>query len=185
MRETVIPEKIFVEEIISDHHRIGDSVEFHVAKGFVNDKGVFEPHPNQNYEIFRVSNSLGYADYDLLMSANPDFAPKKPANLYRIEDLWHFVDLIRERITVKETGGMRQQMNISIDKSVILADGEDKVTLLNVPLGAKISLTNNSDVTSGIADSSIIEFTAHLPATYKITIEFYPFLTWFGEFIAK
>ena len=33
--------------------------------------------------------------YELLMSEYPDFAPSKPKNEYREEDIWHFVDLIR------------------------------------------------------------------------------------------
>lgn len=37
-------------------------------------------------------------DYDLLMSDSPDFAPDKPANTYRREDLWKIIDLIRSRV---------------------------------------------------------------------------------------
>ena len=33
--------------------------------------------------------------YDLLMSANPDFAPNKLENEYREEDIWYVIDLIR------------------------------------------------------------------------------------------
>lgn len=33
--------------------------------------------------------------YDLLMSANPDFAPNKLENEYREADLWHIIELIR------------------------------------------------------------------------------------------
>jgi len=33
--------------------------------------------------------------YAQIMSANPPFAPEKPANEYRESDLWHMVDLIR------------------------------------------------------------------------------------------
>jgi hypothetical protein len=33
--------------------------------------------------------------YDLLMQANPSYAPNKPQNEYRESDLWHIIDLIR------------------------------------------------------------------------------------------
>ncbi|MNV56191.1 hypothetical protein D3C71_1484630 [compost metagenome] len=52
---------------------------------------------------FDAENNLLSADnvvisgenYTLLMSANPTFAPAKPANEYREVDLWYIVDLIR------------------------------------------------------------------------------------------
>ena len=34
-------------------------------------------------------------NYDLLMSANPSFAPQKPANEYREADLWYVIDQVR------------------------------------------------------------------------------------------
>ncbi|WP_220387728.1 hypothetical protein, partial [Sporomusa ovata] len=34
-------------------------------------------------------------NYVLLMSANPSFAPSKPENEYREEDIWYVIDLIR------------------------------------------------------------------------------------------
>lgn len=34
-------------------------------------------------------------NYDLLMSANPTFAPNKPENEYREEDLWYIIDVIK------------------------------------------------------------------------------------------
>lgn len=34
-------------------------------------------------------------NYNLLMSANPSFAPEKPANEYREVDLWYIIDLVR------------------------------------------------------------------------------------------
>jgi hypothetical protein len=36
-------------------------------------------------------------DYDELLSEHPAWAPTKPAGVFRKEDLWHFVDLIRAR----------------------------------------------------------------------------------------
>lgn len=34
-------------------------------------------------------------NYELLMSESPSFAPGKPQNEYREEDLWHVIDQIR------------------------------------------------------------------------------------------
>jgi hypothetical protein len=34
--------------------------------------------------------------YDLLMSESPAFAPGKPANNYRDNDLWYVIDLVRD-----------------------------------------------------------------------------------------
>ncbi|MEM5592712.1 hypothetical protein AAHH67_15085 [Niallia circulans] len=34
-------------------------------------------------------------NYDLLMSESPDFAPNKPVNDFREEDLWFIIDRIR------------------------------------------------------------------------------------------
>jgi hypothetical protein len=36
-------------------------------------------------------------DYEELMSAYPSWSPQKPAGVFRKEDLWHFVDLMRSR----------------------------------------------------------------------------------------
>ena len=37
------------------------------------------------------------ADFDELVSANPEWAPSKPPGTYRNEDLWMFIDRIRAR----------------------------------------------------------------------------------------
>jgi hypothetical protein len=37
--------------------------------------------------------------YDLLISANPSFAPNKPENEYREIDLWYVIDLIDKENT--------------------------------------------------------------------------------------
>lgn len=44
-------------------------------------------------ELYCISGS----NYDLLMSANPTFAPNKPMNEYRENDLWYIIDLIKIR----------------------------------------------------------------------------------------
>jgi hypothetical protein len=42
-------------------------------------------------EAFDISDE----NYDLLMSESPSFAPGKPLNEYREQDIWHVIDLIR------------------------------------------------------------------------------------------
>lgn len=44
---------------------------------------------NENYDIVGER-------YEMLMSESPPFAPGKPANEFRREDLWYFVDLQRK-----------------------------------------------------------------------------------------
>ena len=51
---------------------------------------VSTPAPIQVYDIKE-------ADYTELMSANPTWAPGKPANTFKLNDLWYFIDLIRGR----------------------------------------------------------------------------------------
>lgn len=35
------------------------------------------------------------ADYTELMSAGPSWSPNKPAGVFRVDDLWHYVDKYR------------------------------------------------------------------------------------------
>lgn len=42
---------------------------------------------------------IGY-NYDLIMSDKPSFAPSKPANEYREEDLWYMVDKIKSEMII-------------------------------------------------------------------------------------
>ena len=109
MRTQTIPEQTVVEDIISFEHRVGSWVRVLVGKGSVQD-GIFVPFANQTYETITIVDSLGvlqsmtdiviaedHLDYQELIGANPAWAPQKPANTFRKEDLWHFVDLIRSR----------------------------------------------------------------------------------------
>jgi hypothetical protein len=78
-----------------------------IGNGTVTD-GKFELLPSQNLETVVIADIPGgivnedgtrtdITDYTELMSANPLWAPTKPAGVFRKEDLWHFVDLIRSR----------------------------------------------------------------------------------------
>lgn len=50
---------------------------------------------NSNGEISAVKElKINGDNYTMLMSEKPEFAPNKPANEYREEDLWYVVDLI-------------------------------------------------------------------------------------------
>ncbi|UTR05445.1 hypothetical protein MM326_15210 [Alkalihalobacillus sp. LMS6] len=49
-----------------------------------------------------VLNSISFRiegeEYELLMSDRPEFSPNKPKGDFSGSDLWHFVDLYKERI---------------------------------------------------------------------------------------
>lgn len=109
MRTQTIPEQTVAEDIVSFEHYIGSWVKVLVAKGAI-ENGSFIPFPNQTYEVVNILDVPGITqsmtdvivrepqlDYQDLMSANPTWAPQKPEGVFRKEDLWHFVDLIRSR----------------------------------------------------------------------------------------
>lgn len=110
MRTQVIPQQTVVEEIVSFEHNINGFIRVLIGKGTVIDNQ-FQLSPNQTLETVLIvntpesTNSLtgevlrpAYLDYDELLSANPSWAPTKPGGVFRKEDLWHFVDLIRSRV---------------------------------------------------------------------------------------
>jgi hypothetical protein len=108
MRTQTIPEQVVNEDIISFEHIVNSYVRFLVGKGEIVD-GKFQPFPSQTYDSFVICDTPGLTaadgtviredrfDYTELMSANPSWAPHKPAGVFRQDDLWHFVDLIRSR----------------------------------------------------------------------------------------
>lgn len=109
MRTQVIPQQTITEEIVSFEHNINGFVRVLIGKGKVIDNQ-FELSPNQTLETVLIINSptsissltgevvpSEYPDYDELLSANPAWAPQKPQGVFRKEDLWHFIDLIRSR----------------------------------------------------------------------------------------
>lgn len=53
-----------------------------------------ESYNANNELILKKDYVVDNGNYDLLMSANPSFAPNKPENEYRESDLWYIIDLI-------------------------------------------------------------------------------------------
>jgi hypothetical protein len=107
MRTQTIPQQTVVEDIVNIDHNLGGFVRLMIGNGTVTD-GKFELLPSQNLETVVIADIPGgivnedgtrtdITDYTELMSANPLWAPTKPAGVFRKEDLWHFVDLIRSR----------------------------------------------------------------------------------------
>ena len=88
-RESVIPEQTVREDIRAVEEYPGMLVR--VMTGLVDGDGVFlVPQQFSTYEIKD-------ADLAELMSESPSWAPGKPADTYRNEDLWVFIDRIRNR----------------------------------------------------------------------------------------
>lgn len=105
MREITIPSRTVFEDIQSFSHTIGISVD--VLVGICDENGTFEPQvfdriliqdvPERRNRITGELLAPAITDYTDLMSANPDWAPGKPAGSFRQDDLWIFIDLIRSR----------------------------------------------------------------------------------------
>jgi len=109
MRQITVPQQTITEDIVSFEYQVDRFVRVLVGKGTVVE-GKFQPFPNQTYEAFTILDTPGQTnsmtgevikeaqlDYQELMSNNPTWAPNKPGGVFRKEDLWHFVDLIRSR----------------------------------------------------------------------------------------
>jgi hypothetical protein len=90
MREIGVIQQAVSEDISYYEHSIGGNVKILVRK-----------YSTQNGIVTILDSSDLYmvhsADYEELMSAYPSWSPQKPAGVFRKEDLWHFVDLIRSR----------------------------------------------------------------------------------------
>lgn len=92
MRELGVIQQTVSEDIKYYEHSIGGLVKVLVQK-----------YTTQNGEVVPTDSSNMYTihgpDYEELMSPTPSWAPNKPEGVFRKEDLWHFVDLIRSRAT--------------------------------------------------------------------------------------
>lgn len=90
MREIGVVQQTVSEDITYYEHSIGGNVKVLVRK-----------YSTQGNTVTLLDSSNMYmihgSDYEELMSANPTWAPTKPGGVFRKEDLWHFVDLIRSR----------------------------------------------------------------------------------------
>lgn len=91
MRELGIMQQTVSEDIRYYEHSIGGMVKVLVQK-----------YATENGITVALDSSSMYTihgpDYEELMSPTPSWAPNKPAGVFRKEDLWHFVDLIRSRV---------------------------------------------------------------------------------------
>lgn len=98
-RDVTIPEKITKEEIQSFQLVIGSHVTVVIGVGSDDAQGVFSFDPDQQFETLTISGD----DYQALMSENPPWAPTKPGNTFRKDDLWFAIDAIRSN-TALDTG---------------------------------------------------------------------------------
>lgn len=109
MRTSTIPQQTVTEDIQLFEHKAGQWVRVVVGVGEIKN-GVFEFTVPQQFMAYTIQDNPavvndmtgditfpGTMDYTELMSANPSWAPNKPAGTFRQEDLWHFIDLIRSR----------------------------------------------------------------------------------------
>lgn len=78
------------EEIIEYTHNLGGIVRCLVGHGEEDENGNFIPTPSQNYEVYELTDVA----YQELMAANAE--TKKPAGVFRKEDLWGFIDGARD-----------------------------------------------------------------------------------------
>ncbi len=96
------------EDIVSyECNYPGKFVKVLVGTGTLNESGEFTPDSNQNYEPIIID----FLDYEELMAETEN----KPANVFRKEDLWTYVDKDRLRKTEEYSKAMALE-NIPILK---------------------------------------------------------------------
>jgi len=88
-REITIPAETVYEEIQSLQEFPEDQL-VRVIVGVTDVNGTFLVP--QQYKVYNISGDM----YTELNSANPSWNPNKPAGTYFNDDLWHFIDLIRQ-----------------------------------------------------------------------------------------
>ena len=88
-REYTAPAQVFTEEFRTIEEITGLLVR--VMVGSVDKDGRFVVP--QQFSVYEIKDE----DFAELMSASPSWAANKPANTYRNEDLWIFVDRIRAK----------------------------------------------------------------------------------------
>jgi len=91
-RNKTIPAKQVREEIQSYQYSRGQSVMIVVGVGEDDADGVFQFDVPQQFSTVSVTGT----DFEDLMSESPSWARGKPANTFRLEDLWVAVDAKRE-----------------------------------------------------------------------------------------
>lgn len=88
-RQSNIPATQVLEEIQS-FHEFPDQKRIDVTIGVTDADGAYIVP--QLFKTYEIRNEM----YDELNSANPSWNPAKPEGTYFNEDLWHFIDLIRQ-----------------------------------------------------------------------------------------
>jgi hypothetical protein len=94
-REVTIPAQTVREEVrsLSEYSTAPGSPGFvTVMVGVVDDNGVFVVP--QQFVTYEISG----ANFEALTGEPAEWAPDKPAGTYRNEDLWYFIDLIRNPV---------------------------------------------------------------------------------------
>lgn len=89
MRNIIVPQEEVLEDIQALSEIPGHSVTVYVGI-WDNNKGDWVIP--QIFKTYIIEKGM----YEELVSANPEWAPSKPAGTYRNEDLWRFIDIIRE-----------------------------------------------------------------------------------------
>jgi hypothetical protein len=88
-REIVIPTETVYQEIQSLQESPQNKL-IRVVVGNVDAEGAFVIP--QYFKMYEIRAEM----YDELNSANPSWNPTKPAGTYFNDDLWHFIDLLKE-----------------------------------------------------------------------------------------
>jgi hypothetical protein len=88
-REVIIPTETVLQEIQSFEESPINKL-IRVVVGNVDAEGAFVIP--QYFKMYEIRGEM----YDELNSANPSWNPTKPAGTYFNDDLWHFIDLLKE-----------------------------------------------------------------------------------------
>lgn len=84
-----IPAQELDQAIIRFTHTIGKYVEVTVATGSYAEDGEFSVVSNLQETIFFTG-----PDYEMLLSANPSWAPEKPEGVFKETDIFKFIDYL-------------------------------------------------------------------------------------------
>jgi hypothetical protein len=87
-RQITIPAETVYEEIQSLQEFPDDKI-IRVIVGQTNEEGVFIVP--QQFKTYEITGDM----FTELNSANPSWHPEKPEGTYFNEDLWHFIDILR------------------------------------------------------------------------------------------
>lgn len=89
-RQISVPAQTALEEIQTLQEFPTESV-IRVVVGLVGDDGEFLVP--QTFSSYAIKDDM----YTELLSANPSWNPSKPAGTYFNDDLWHFIDQLRNQ----------------------------------------------------------------------------------------